>query len=65
MPRQDLISRAPLFPGRIAGLLILGVFLSLRAPAAEEAVPPNGYEAEVASLVAEALSKNPDLLAAR
>jgi outer membrane protein TolC len=49
----------------IAGPLILGLLLSIRAPAAEEPVSLKDREVEVAALVAEALQKNPDLAGAR
>ncbi len=50
---------------RIAGSLILLFSLGARVAPAEEPAPPDDAGAEVAALVAEALQRNPDVLAAR
>jgi cobalt-zinc-cadmium efflux system outer membrane protein len=65
MQRHVPSSRIFHFSGRIVGPLILGLALSIRAPAAEEPVSLKDREAEVAALVAEALQKNLDLAGAR
>ncbi len=52
-------------PGRLAGPLILCTLLAVHGAAGEEPAPPGDAEAEVAALVAEALAKNPELIAVR
>ena len=49
----------------LAGELLVCLLLASRGAAAEEARPPGDSGAEMASLVAEALGKNPELAAAR
>jgi outer membrane protein TolC len=58
-PRARIDSR------RIAGALILQFVLAARIGPAAEPATPDDAGAEVAALVAEALRKNPDVLAAR
>jgi len=65
MKRQVRSPRTAVFPGRIAGPLILSVFLAAHGAVGERPVPAKDEGAEVAALVAEALAKNPDLIAVR
>ncbi len=65
MPRlQNFFRGFPAF-GLVAGPLILSAALAEQGAAGEEPSPPGDSDAEVAVLVAEALQKNPELIAAR
>lgn len=65
MFRPSRAPRARADSRRFAGALILCSTLAARAALAEEPATPDDAGAEVAALVAEALQKNPDVLAAR
>jgi cobalt-zinc-cadmium efflux system outer membrane protein len=68
MPRLSLFSRVSFFRGRVAGPLVLGLLLALRAAAAEEAAIPSPADGIVATLepglaelARQVLERNPEL----
>ena len=65
MQRHVRFPRTDVFPGRVAGPLILSVLLGAHGAGGEPPTPAKDEGAEVAALVAEALAKNPDLIAVR
>ncbi len=65
MPQHVRSPRTVVLPGRAAGALLICFLLALPGAAEGPPVPAKAGGAEVAALVAEALQKNPEMIAAR